>query len=64
MADTDLSQVFDEHGRAVFFCDHHVLDIIQAVDQTDPAHVIVLGADGQIVTPDVGVAVGQRGHDL
>jgi hypothetical protein len=58
------SQRLDENGGAFLFGHHHIFDIRQTVDQPEAANVVVLGADGEVVAADVGVAVGQGLHDL
>ena len=43
-ADVDVSQRLDVDRRAVLLGDHDVLDVLDAIDQADPPHVVILCA--------------------
>ena len=42
--------------------EHDVADVVERMDEADSAHVEGLLADPQVVTADVDVGIGQRGH--
>ena len=60
----DIPQSPDEYRCPVFFRHHHVFDIGDPVDEAQSTNVVVLRADGQIAASDIGIAIGQGGHDL
>ena len=59
IADGDLPYILDIDRRARLLRHDNVFDVAQVPDQADAADVEALGADRQIVPPDVRVAVGQ-----
>ena len=63
-ADRDLPQSPDENRCPRFFRHHHVFDICNPIDEAQSTNVVVLRANGQIIASDIGIAIGQGGHDL
>ena len=57
-ADDDPPDVLQQHGRAVVHGQHHVADILQRVQPTQPTHVVKLPA--LRVEPAAGIAVVGR----
>ena len=64
MADAHFAQASDEDRCSVLLGHHDVLDIIQIVNQSQPADIKVLSTDGEIVASYVGITVDQGTHDL
>ena len=59
IADGDLPYILDIDRRARLLRHDNVFDVAQVPDQADAADVEALGADRQIVPPDVRITVGQ-----
>src|SRR2546425_1256388 len=51
-------------GRVTVGRDCDVSEILSVTKEADPAHVVALHAKLQVVGADIGIAVGNRRHDL